>query len=323
MRGYVALISICACLAVFVCFVSTNLYGRYEHRNEVIRNQFAILHGQPHIYDGKLEQKPQFQSRVLFPLLLAGAARVVPVRNAYLLLRLLTAFAAFVVFALAVTAEGAGVKTASFGAGVLAYGLTLTFNHAWEHPTDFFDVLFFSLLTLLTLRHRRLAFILVTLAATLNHQTAAFAGVMWLCVWGLNHRKVRWDEAVCSAGVSLGSYVGSTAIKSYLGTPSISYVVNGWLTFPQLMEGLRHPHPSSWLVLLVAMLLPLWMWLRSNSNFLGEHCRRLLWAAVAIVVLSSPIAFWAELRSVFLAPYVILTFAATAGEAKASASSGD
>jgi hypothetical protein len=46
-------------------------------------------------------------------------------------------------------------------------------------------------------------------------------------------------------------------MKSWLGhDKSISYVVDGWRTIPQLIEALRHPQPYSWPILLAAMALP-------------------------------------------------------------------
>ena len=316
MQRSIGLLSISACLGIFVCLISTNFPGRFEHRDDVIRNQFAILHGEPHHFDGQTRDMPQLQSRVLFPVLLAGAAQVMPVGKAYPLLRLLTAIAAFAVFMLTVMAEGVDLKTATIGAGLLAYGLTFTFRYPWEHPTDFFDVLFFSLFALLTLRRRRLVLLLVTLAATLNHQTAAFAGVLWFFVWGFDHLRPRWGEITYSAVISVISYAMSTAIKSYLGKPSLGYVINGWRTVPQFIEALRHPQLFAWPVLLVAMLLPVVAWLRSNRDAVAGNLRRLLWASVAVVILSSPIAYWAELRSVFLAPFVLLAFIATIAEGK-------
>jgi hypothetical protein len=54
----------------------------------------------------------------------------------------------------------------------------------------------------------------------------------------------------------------------------------------------------------------------TKPMFLEPFEMREDYASLCIVVLSSPIAFWTELRSVFLAPVIIATFAATVAEAR-------
>jgi hypothetical protein len=312
---------ISSCLAMCVCFVSANLHERFELRPETIHNQFAILRGQPYLVDGGEAQLPQFRSRILFPLLLAIVSPwgILSVSQWYLIVRLATAVLAFGAFLLASTRfENIGLKTATFGAGCLAYGLIFTFNHRWEHPTDFLDVAFFSIAMWLTVRKRRWALLLAVMLGSLNHQTAAVACIIWFCVWGIGKaRKVDWREAGYSAGIAFGSYALSTLVKAWVGgTRSAGYMVNGWLTVPDFLDFLRHPQPFSWPFLLAAMVLPVTIWLWTNRGVITGQIRRLLLASIAIVTLSSPIAYWSELRSVFLAPLVIATFVATVSEGR-------
>jgi hypothetical protein len=211
------------------------------------------------------------------------------------------------------------VKIAGLGAGALAYGLVFTFNHGWEHPTDFLDVAFFSVFLWLALQRRRALLALVVFLATLNHETAAFAGVIWFGLWGVEpHLKLNWREAAYSAALVIGSYSISTAVKFWFGGSgqSVGYVINGYLTISQFMDALRHPRPDAWPILLLAMVLPVSLWLWSNRAVVQGDVRKLVWVSLGIVVLSSPMAYWSELRSVFLAPLVIITFAATVAESR-------
>jgi hypothetical protein len=116
----------------------------------------------------------------------------------------------------------------------------------------------------------------------------------------------------------IGSYAVSTAVKFLFGGAgqSVGYVINGWLTIPQFVDFIRHPTPYGWPVLLLAMVLPVILWLWSNRAFVQGDVRRLVQASLCIVVLSSPVAFWLELRSVFLVPVLVATFAATVAEAR-------
>jgi hypothetical protein len=289
-----------------------------------VYNQYAILKGLPTHIDGQEKVLPQFQSRVLFPILLKSLTEthLMSDSQSFIFLRLTTAFIAYLIFLLVcIHVEEMPVKTAGLGAGVLAYALVFTFNHGWENPTDFLDVAFFSTFIGLALLRRRTMFLLAVLLATLNHQTAAFAGVVWFCLWGLDERellKPKWREVAFSGALVVGSYSVSTAVKFLFGGSgqTVGYEINGWMTIPEFANFLRHPTPYGWPVLLVAMVLPVILWLWSNRAFVQGDVRQLVWASLCIVVLSSPIAYWTELRSVFLAPVVIAIFAATAAEAR-------
>lgn len=321
-RSRLGLLTLSACLAVFTCFISSNLNARFVHHQETVQNQFAILHGQAQVFDGVPTILPQFQSRIMFPALLAGATRVglLSASQWFVVLRIVTAFVAFgSFFALCCIGERMTLSIAAVGAGVLAYGLVFTFNHPWEHPTDFLDVAFASGFLWLTLRKRRWALAVLVLVATCNHQTAAFASVMWFSMWAVKRRVlIVLPEALYALSLAVGSYVAATAVKIAIGPEtSVRYLADGWRTIPQFLEAIRHPQPFMWPVLLVAMILPVMLWLASNRHVVDGDLRRLLWAAGAIVMLSSPIAFWSELRSVFLVPLVIATFTATSAEARA------
>jgi hypothetical protein len=320
---WATIIALSGCLAIFSSFISANLHSRFEHHPEAVSNQFAILKGLPHHIDGQEKVFPQFQSRVLFPLLLKGLTEthLMSASQSFIFLRITTAFIGYLVFFIVcIQFEGMPVKHAALGAGVLAYTLVFTFNHGWEHPTDFLDVAFFSAFLGLALQRRPIVFALAVFLGTLNHQTAAFAGVIWFFLWGLDERELqlKWQGVAFSSGLVIGSYAVSTAVKFLFGGrgQSAGYVIDGWATIPEFIGFLRHPTPYGWPVLLVAMVVPVILWLWSNRAFVQGDLRRLVQASLCIVLLSSPVAFWTELRSVFLVPVLIATFAATVAEAR-------
>jgi hypothetical protein len=322
-RAWLSLLLLHASLSILVCFVSNNLLTRLQHRREAVQQQFAILEGHSYLVDGQEADWPPFRSRVLFPAMLAAASRwrIVPPEAWFVILRLGTAFAAFLVFSLLlIEAAGASLKLAAAGCGWLALGLILTFNHTWEHPTDFPDVIFLSLAIWFAVRKQRIPLAAVTILGTLNHQTIAFAGVLWACLYGWDSaRKIRPVEigfgGLLLASSRLTSWLVERAIR---GSAGWDYVANGYETIAQLREFFAHPYASGWPVLLFALVAPTVVWLSANRRALGETERRILVAALLTIGISSVVAFMAELRSVFLAPHVMATFVAVSAEARAS-----
>jgi hypothetical protein len=322
---WATIIALSGCLAIFSSLTSAYIHPRFLHHAEAVYNQFAILKGLPFHIDGKeVEMLPQYQSRVLFPVLLKGLTEthLMSASQFFIVLQIAVAFVGYLIFLLACTkVEGVPVKTAGIGAGFLAYALVFMFgSSSWEQPTDFLDVAFFSAFLALALQKRRTVFALTVLLATLSHQTAAFGGVIWFFLWGLDERELepKWWEAVFGGVLIIGSYALQTAVKFLFGGAgqSVGYVINGWFTISQFVDFFRHPTPLGWVVLLVAMVVPVILWLWSNREFVQGDVRRLVQASLCIVVLGSPIAFWPELRSVFLAPVLVATFAATVAEAR-------
>src|SRR5215469_7631909 len=97
---WATIIALSACLAIFSCFISANIHPRFLHHAEAVQNQFAILKGLPHYINGEEHVFPQFQSRVLFPLLLKGLSEthLMSDSQSFIFLRITTAFVAYLVF---------------------------------------------------------------------------------------------------------------------------------------------------------------------------------------------------------------------------------
>ena len=311
-RTSLTLFVISGCLALCVSYVSANLGSRFAHRAEVVHNQFAILNGQPLVYNGDEYYVPQFQSRILFPLALAAVSRIPVLKPTawYLLLRIATAWLGLGLFMGVCMRRGAALKVAAIGTGMLCYALVFTFYYGWEYPEDFIDVAAFSVFLWLALEHKRWLLAAAVIVDVTNHQTALFGAVIWFF---LNVSRCNcWREAIYSGSVAVLGYSLSIMIARVFsrGAPLV-FPGNGYQTIIQFRDFMRHPQPFAWPFLLMAMLIPVSMWLSANRATVNV---RLVWAAVVIVAISSPLAFWAELRSVWLAPIIVLTFAATVAE---------
>jgi hypothetical protein len=169
----------------------------------------------------------------------------------------------------------------------------------------------------LSLHKRRWLLVPWLALATLNHQTAAFAGVIWFFLWGLKAERFQldWTESFYAGCLMVGSVAESSAVKTlWYREHGPGVIGDGWLTISQFIDFLHKPSPYGWPLLLFAMATPVILWIVSNRQHLSREVRRLIWAAIAVIVIGSPLAFWSELRSVFLPPLVIATFAATLAE---------
>jgi hypothetical protein len=312
-------------LAVFICFVSNNLHSRFEHREETINQQFAILGGHEYAIDGKLTYFPQFQNRVLFGFVLGLLARaeITSVGRLYLMLRLVTAgFAFFVFWMLLRNCAGADDKVASIGIGMLAYGLVFTFNHGWEHPTDFLDVIAISLMLWASLRRRFDLLVVVSIVAAANRESSVFGGLIWCFLHG-RARDGRWQprELIRGATATVLSGVAVLALRYAIGGPKgfAGPVTKEWIgVLESLVAFLRAPTPSGWPLLAVAMFLPLGWWGWTNAGRHGWQQQRLLLCGITIAVLCSFLAIISELRGL-IPTFVLLTYATVATEAASDA----
>ena len=308
-------------LAIVVLFVSANLGGRFQNRGETIAQQLAILHGTSYFLHGVETDWPPFHSRVLFPFLLDSVIKLgrLPPSQWYLLLRIATALGAFMAFSYSLERR-AGVRAALIGSWLLALGMIPTFNHGWEHPTDFIDVLVLSVAIGLTRRGSWIILLGWAILGATNHQTAAMSGIIWICMRGWSAAEgVRWSEVLRGGVVIPVTYCATLLIRlAVRGELRAGYEFNGYLTITQFLEVLRHPTPFSWPFLAAAMLTPLALWLWLNKEFLEGEDRRLLVAAAVMFLGSTPVVYLSELRSAFLGPLVLLAFVAGASSSPGS-----
>ena len=323
-------------LSIALCFVSNNLSGRFELRGKNIQNHFAILAGQPGDYGFPQPlYLPAFQNRILFPALLRGASsiKLFSVPQWYLLLRLLTAVAMFATFYATLRRYGGcDPRLASLGTGWLAYVLLFTFNHPYEHTSDFPDAFFITLMLACVLSNRLLPLLLVCVFAATNRESAAFGGVLWAVVHGLPndwsklrgiksaYGGVRWNAVLGGGFVSVVTYATVIGLRyAFGGAKAIArsgQTLTGWTELKQSLISVIHsPTPSSWPLLAFAMIVPLTGWIMTNRPYCVGEDRRVVTAGLLIGFVTVLFGLVHELR-VFIPSLVLLCYAAAAMEAK-------
>ncbi len=314
-----------AALAVVICFVSNNLNGRFQHRQDTIDQQFAILRGEPYQLGGVETYYPQFQNRVLFGLALRGIADGfdLPRGKVYLMLRLSTAVAAFFVFwQLLTQVARAGPRLAATGIGLLGYSLLLTFNHPWEHPTDFLDVIFVALMVWASIRRSYVWLLVLSLIAAANRESSVFGGLVWLFLWARTGEG-RWNIVEGVKGLVATGLSGLAVLWLrflFGGSDAVAGpVTREWIgVMFSFLDFLRAPTPWGWPALAVMMFLPIAWWGWMNRGRHGWMQKRLVYAALVVALLCSFLAIISELRGL-IPPLVMALFAAVATEAGFSA----
>jgi hypothetical protein len=304
------------CLAVLTCFVSNNLHPRFQNRGETISEQFAILHGEPYSLSGKETYFPEFQNRVLFPWILSSAEKLgfLSTSQWYLVLRFLSAFAAFFLFwCLARAFNATDAATPLVAMALLAYALVFTYNHGWEHPTDYFDILFTTGFLWLALSRHRLALFCLTLFASLNRESSAFAGPIWFFLYGFDDSwKTHRREMLFGALLSLAGLLTVLSLRVGLGgMKALAPQTFGLLWMPQMVaEGLRNPI-AGWMTLLFCLSVPFALWFASVWKQSAPRLKRVAVSGMVIAAISGSFSVIMELRT-FIPALTVLAFALSA-----------
>lgn len=307
------------CLGFFLFYCSANINQRDKHRGESINKDMMILEGKSYILLGQEYYFPEFQNRVIFALSLKALSRIplLSLEGWYLFLRLLFAVAALLLFYYACrSAAGCPPDVALAGCGVLVYAMILAFNHPWEHPTDFLDVIFFSIFILLTIKKKGLLLLLFALAAAASRESCVFAGVIWAIVNGLERRQ--WSERIRVAavgfGMSLLSYCAVLGLRYWFGGPrgitrlqqmSIAKLVDDF--YRMVVD---RPSPFVWPVLVLMIIALPVLWMVYNRGMIKPVDRRLMLATAVVTLLIMIPGDWHELRT-FIPSIVLLYFAAS------------
>ena len=180
-------------LALLCAQVSFRIKG--ETAQESFSVELETLQGHPRL--------PQFQNRVLAPALLFAAREILPAsiadKSVWYLVRFLTAAIAWLTFYWLVLRMTGGRLRALFAVGLVSFAYLWTpMAHPWEYTSDFFDVMFMALIVALALAERHLLLLVVVVVAALNRESAAFAGVVSLCIaaarYGISWRQ--WPKFV-------------------------------------------------------------------------------------------------------------------------------
>ena len=308
--------------AIFTCFVSHGLtFGRH---GESVENQLAILKGEPGCYDGGKYYLSMFQNRILFPSLLNALKNMgfLSTSQWYIVLRIISSFLAFFVFFYLLIKIGqVNYKIASAAVVLLAYEMIFTFNFPWENPTDFLDVTFISSFLWAALSHRRLVLFLLAILAATNRKSSSFAGVIWFFLYGIDNKfRLRLLDFFYAVFISIISYGFALLIRHNYGVAGIrnQQSFTAWSDLSSCIKKfINHPNHISWPVLLLAMSIPIVLWIWNNRKFLSPRGVRLLASALAIFLITLIFGTIKEIR-VFIPTIVIMVFVAAVAESKNS-----
>jgi hypothetical protein len=309
----VGLVASCA-IATALCFSSNNLAPRVAHRAEIVDQQLALLEARPLMFDGQPLDMSEFRNRVLFPAVMRSmvAAGVGSPAEVFLGLRLVTAAAAlFGLWIFATRLADASADVALLALSMLGWVLLLTFNNPWENPTDFPDALFTIAWAAAALRGRFAVTAVVVAVGTLNRESTAFAGVLWVLLHAT--RAPRWrDRATHAAAgfvLAAGALLLTSVWRSRWGLPDTDLANSLGITLmgPMIAAALRQP-VLSWIQLLAAAFgLPiLWLWLHRRAR--THEAGALLLAAVAMAGASAIIGLFNEVR-IFIPTLTLLILA--------------
>lgn len=309
----VGLVAACA-IATGLCFSSNNLAPRFAHRAELVDQQLALLESRPLLFDGQPLDMSEFRNRVLFPAAMRAivGTGVASPQEVFLGLRLVTAAAClFGLWIFATRIAGATADVALLALSILGWALLLTFNNPWENPTDFPDALFTIGWAAAALRGRFALTALIVAAGTLNRESTAFAGVLWVLLHAT--RVALWRDRArhLAAGFALaaGALVLTGVWRSMWGLPDTDLTNSLGITLmgPMIAAALRQP-VLSWIQLLAAAFaMPiLWLWLHRQSR--TREGGALVMAALAMAGASAVIGLFNEVR-IFIPTLTLLVLA--------------
>jgi NADH:ubiquinone oxidoreductase subunit K len=295
-------------LATAVCFVSNNLHARVEHRSETVFQQHALLHRLPLIFDGNQADLPEFRNRLLFPAMLEAVTRVSNLndREAFLMLRWITAFACFAgLYWFGASVAHVPVAMNTCALTLLAVFFVLSFNHPWEHPTDFPDAIVMILAMWAAVTRRFTAALVIAGIGAANRESAAFSGVIWMLLPHPRDSTLVNRTALIQGTTLIAIAAGVTLLLRSVWRLPGSRIVNSIAEYDlsgMIRQAISHPF-MSWEMLLLAAFLPILIAIARYWSDSTTEVRRFVIAGLVIAVISLVVGRPNELR--------ILTPAAT------------
>jgi hypothetical protein len=309
----VGLVAACA-IATGLCFSSNNLAPRFAHRAEIVDQQLALLEARPLMFDGLPLDMSEFRNRVLFPAAMRAivATGIASPPEIFLGLRLITAAAClFGLWIFATRIAGATADVALLAQSILGWALLMTFSNPWENPTDFPDALFTIGWAAAALRGRFALTAIIVAVGTLNRESTAFAGVLWVLLHALP--AARWRDrarhVVAGFALTAGALVLTGLWRSRWGLPDTDLTNSLGITLmgPMIAAALSQP-VLSWIQLLAAAFAPpiLWLWLHRQSRTRQDAA--LVMAALAMAGVSAVVGLFNEVR-IFIPTLTLLVLA--------------
>lgn len=269
----------------------------------------AVLRGQAII--------PEFQNRVLGPLMLTFMRDVLPAgltnKTVWHLMRIVQAAIGFVVlYSVAFRLSGRRVSAV----GIVAL---ITYAHLWtgmtsieELTSDFLDIMFMSLFVALSLAERPILLMLCVIVASANRESGLFAAVIWASVAGLRYgfHPHNWKRFLSAVIVFL---IGSATVAAirYGLAPDMKmrqfigaiYTIGVWRKALTMSGGIP---------MLVATVLAFYLALRALPRPWTNDQKGLFVAAMACLAITLVFGIWFELR-VYMPSWTILSLVLALG----------
>lgn len=309
-RDFVRYLACVVGLALIVSWVSLGL--RIHTRGDTLHNLGAILHGQPLLYGEGADATLPFYNRILFPGLHAASSALFPVLTPgqwYILLRVISFEAAFVLFALACYRSlKIDVKDFFVAAALLALSTLVTFGFGWEDPSDALDMAALCLGVLCAIEGRLVLCCVAAVFFAANRESAAYLGILWYFLSPQRSGRTAWRTAVEGFVISAASYATVLALRFTVSETGRSNRFELPNIVHALTEEFEHFSPISALPLLMAVLVTI----TATVALPGPLARRFALLAAVFTVPALMFGWVRELR-VFLPCFVMLCFAVGAG----------
>jgi hypothetical protein len=297
-KGISAIIALSAIL-VFVSHTVT-----FQHLEESINMQFALIRGEPFIADGQPIVISAFYNRILFPVIFVFFRRILPNLTdvqVFLGLRFLSFLLCLTVIYIAAHRRWhSSTSDPLIVNSVLALSMVPTFSYAWVHSSDIFDLTFCFFMFLYVVEGKFVLAFLVACLTAINRETGAFAAIALVCI-AFGKQRFQWiaPRAIMLAFIP---YLAAVLVRKLVAGSQIPLGSTGqWYTgfsynFAFLIEAFKRPSPVGWPILLFAsMVLPWLAFLRRRTT--PDFKFRVASAFLAIFVITAAIGINKEVRT--------------------------
>jgi hypothetical protein len=162
--------------------------------------------------------------------------------------------------------------------------------------------------------------LVISLLAATNRESAAFAGLIWLCVHGWSSEGVKPLEVAKGLVLSVAAYAFVLVLRHTFAAPGEAGVqMLAFTTIPQKVKDfVEFPRPSGWPFLLVASVVPMAWFTRATWSYRTREENGLLAAAAIILAVTFVFGMIDEMR-VFLTGFTIVLYANTRASARVAA----
>ncbi len=284
-------------LALVLSFAMLSAQVSYRIRSDHLMVMFnadmAVLQGKAII--------PEFQNRVLGPLMLTAMRDLLPAsladKSVWHLMRLLQAMVAYSVFYTILLQLCGSRARAVVIVGLLAYAYLWTpMTSIDELTSDFFDIMFVASFAYLALRERPLALAAVVIVASANRESGLFAAIIWGSVAGMRHgwRLANWRKFLPAVALLVLGSIVVYAIRTGLAPDmKMRQFIGGLYTLALWRKALTM---DGGMPMLAATILAFGLFLRALPRPWSNDQKALALASALCAAITLVFGIWYELR---------------------------